>query len=112
MFSPSSQLTNHQSLGAYGACAIFTQPFVPDATATHTAFVPPTLPASKDPALLAVYNVTVVLAFVSTCTRQASRLTVSGSVALADPTPSAITTANPTINFRMICLFPILTSGF
>jgi hypothetical protein len=38
----------------YGAWAIFTHPFVPVATATHTAFVPPTFPASKEPALLAV----------------------------------------------------------
>jgi hypothetical protein len=74
---------------------------VPAAVATHTAFVPPTLPESKDPALLAVYNVTDVLAFVSTCTRQPSRLTVSGSVARAAPTPTATATTTPTINFRM-----------
>jgi hypothetical protein len=100
-----SLTTDHCSLPRrYGACAIFTHPFVPAAVATHTAFVPPTFPASKDPALLAVYPVTDVLAFVSTCTRQPSRLTVSGSVALAAPTPTPITTANPTINFLIIRL--------
>ena len=62
--SSHSPLTmNHQPFPNY-CWAIFTHEFVPAAVAIQTAFVPPTFPASKAPALLAVNRVTVVLAFI------------------------------------------------